>query len=129
MRFRFPTADGRSCVRRGRLSATWAEDTLAGLADGGTTLDDATELLVGRIAIAADGPAFALPVPQTSPRWLASTPTRLRTRRRVCLRTEARRGSCTSRRVRTRSRARGRCWSQGELDECRKQAALLLGQG
>ena len=35
-------------------SAAWAEDTLAGLADTGTTLADVTELLVGRVAFAAD---------------------------------------------------------------------------
>ena len=41
--------------------AAWAADTLAGLADSCTTLADGTELLVGRIAFAAEGPAFALP--------------------------------------------------------------------
>ena len=45
-------------------SAVWAEDTLAGLADTGTTLADGRELLdvlVSRIAFAADGLAFTLP--------------------------------------------------------------------
>ena len=42
-------------------AAAWAEDTLAGLADTGTTLPDGTELFVGRITFAAEGPAFSLP--------------------------------------------------------------------
>jgi hypothetical protein len=44
--------------------AAWAADTLAGLADSCstcTTLADGTELLVGRIAFTAKGPAFSLP--------------------------------------------------------------------
>ena len=36
-------------------------DTLAGLAETGTTLADGTELFVGRIAFAAEGPACNLP--------------------------------------------------------------------
>ena len=40
----------------------WTADTLAGLADTGTTLaDDDSELFVGRPAFAAEGTAFALP--------------------------------------------------------------------
>jgi hypothetical protein len=34
---------------------------LAGLADRGTMLPDGTELIVGRISFAAEGPAFNLP--------------------------------------------------------------------
>ncbi len=41
--------------------AAWADDTLAGIADSGTTLADGTELFVGRISFAAEGPAFSLP--------------------------------------------------------------------
>jgi hypothetical protein len=48
-------------------TAAWAEDTLAGLADTGTTLADGTELLVGHIAFAADGPAFTLPADDGDP--------------------------------------------------------------
>ena len=44
------------------VSATWAEDTLAGLADSSTTHADGTVLLVGQISFAADGPALTLPV-------------------------------------------------------------------
>ena len=43
------------------VAAAGAADTLAGLAETGTTLADGTELFVGRIAFAAEGPAFALP--------------------------------------------------------------------
>ena len=39
----------------------WASDTLAGLGDTGARLADGTELFVGHIAFAADGPAFSLP--------------------------------------------------------------------
>ena len=48
-------------------SAVWVEDTLAGLAHTGTTLADGTELLVGHITFAADGPAFTLPVDDGDP--------------------------------------------------------------
>ena len=42
------------------VEASWANDTLAGLADTGVTLPDGTELFIGRIIFAADGPAFTL---------------------------------------------------------------------
>ena len=52
----------------------WTADTLAGLADTGTTLADGTELFVGLIAFAAEGQAFALPPddgdPPNSRSWL-----------------------------------------------------------
>ena len=38
-----------------------SEDTRAGLAETGMTLADGTERFAGRIAFAAEGPAFALP--------------------------------------------------------------------
>ena len=48
-------------------TAAWAEDTLAGLANSGTTLADGTALLAGQISFAADGPAFALPAADGDP--------------------------------------------------------------
>jgi hypothetical protein len=42
------------------VEAAWAADTLAGLADAGTTLAYGTELLVCHIAFAVEGPAFTL---------------------------------------------------------------------
>ena len=53
-------------------SAVWAKDTLADLADTGTTLADDMELLVGHIAFATDGPAFTLPVDDGAPAHFAA---------------------------------------------------------
>ena len=97
-------------------TAAWAEDTLAGLADTGTTLADGTELLVGRITFAADGPAFTLPSDDSDPPDFAAlagvgpanTPMCLPAPPRACPPTAARRSSCASGRVRTPCRARGR---------------------
>ena len=83
-------------------SAVWAKDTLAGLADTGTTLADGTALLVGRIAFAAaGGPAFTLQVDGGDPPDFAALAGEyahvcLRARRRVCRRTAARPSSCAS---------------------------------
>ena len=129
----------RRCVSRG-ASAVWAEDTLAGLAETGTTLANGTELLVGRIAFTADGLAFALPVDDGDPPdfaalageyadVLADPPPGLPPDRGPAfqlrifqLRIE------TGTHLMPRSRPMKR-WSQGELDECRKQVAFLLDQG
>ena len=55
------------------LSATIAgRGDKAGLADADTALADGTELLVGSIAFAADGPAFALPVDAGDPQDCAA---------------------------------------------------------
>ena len=35
--------------------AAWTTDTLAGLADAGTTLDDGTDLFIGSVSFAVDG--------------------------------------------------------------------------
>ena len=43
--------------------AAWATDTLAGLADSGTTLADGMEVFVGSMTFTADGPASTLPGP------------------------------------------------------------------
>ena len=49
-----------SCALAALATAAWAEDTLAGLADAGTTLSDGTALLVGHISFAAErGPSGA----------------------------------------------------------------------
>ena len=56
--------------------AAWAADTLAGLADSCTALSgalaDGTELLVGSIAFAAEGPALSLPPDAGDPPELAA---------------------------------------------------------
>ena len=52
---------GRRLAIHEAAAAAGTADTLAGLAETGTTLADGTELFVGRIAFAAEGPAFALP--------------------------------------------------------------------
>ena len=57
------------------VEAAWAADTLAGLADAGTTLADGTELLVGRIAFAVEGPVFTLPPDGSDPQEFASLAT------------------------------------------------------
>ena len=93
-------------------SAAFAEDTLAGLADTGSTLADATELLVGHIAFATDGPAFTLPPDAGDPPHfatlageyadvLAGPPPGLPP-------TAARRSSCALRRARSRCHAPSR---------------------
>ena len=57
--------------------ASWAHDTLAGIADAGVVLPDGTELFIGSITFAAAGPALTLPneagTPRSSPRWPKST--------------------------------------------------------
>jgi hypothetical protein len=40
--------------------AAWTTDTLAGLADAGTTLDDGTDLFIGSVSFAVDGPLDAV---------------------------------------------------------------------
>ena len=93
-------------------TAVWAADTLAGLADTGTTLSDGTQLLVGHIAFAAEGPAFTLPLDDGDPpdfaalageyaNVLAGPPPGLSRDRALRLSFASRRGS-------TRCRARGR---------------------
>ena len=47
--------------------AAWTTDTLAGLADAGTTLDDGTDLFIGSVSFAVDGPAFVLPAEDGDP--------------------------------------------------------------
>jgi hypothetical protein len=42
-------------------AAAWTENTLTGLTEVGTTLADGTDLLVGYVSFAAEGPAFTLP--------------------------------------------------------------------
>ena len=116
-------------------SAAWAEDTLAGLADTGSTLADGTELLVGHIAFAADGPAFTLPPDAGDPPdfaalageyadVLAGPPPGLPPDRGPAFELRIETGSHPMPRSRPMKR-----WSQGELDECRKQVAFLLDQG
>ena len=124
--------------------AAWATDTLAGLAESGTTLADGTEVFVGRIAFAADGPAFAadgpaftLPGPpdEGDPPDFASLvagygdvlggpPPGLPPDRGPEFELRIETGSHPMPRSRPMKR-----WSQGELDECRKQVAFLLDQG
>ena len=119
-----PTLDGPSRWHfpRGRptavaalaaaATAVWAADTLAGLADTGTTLSDGTQLLVGHVAFAAEGPAFTLPLDDGDPpdlavlageyaNVLAGPPPGLPPDRALRLSFALRRGS-------TRCRARGR---------------------
>jgi hypothetical protein len=98
--------------------AAWATDTLAGLAESGTTLADGTEVFVGRIAFAADGPAFTLPGPPPARRTRAIPPTLHRSslgtatcsaaRPRACGQTVARSSSCVSRPAHIPCLGRGR---------------------
>ena len=116
-------------------TAALAEDTLAGLADTGTTLAHGTELLVGPIAFAADGPAFTLPPDAGDPPdfaslageyadVLAGPPPGLPPDRGPAFELRIETGAHPMPRSRPMKR-----WSQGELDECRKQIAFLLDQG
>ncbi len=90
-------------------AAAWAEDTLAGLADNGTTLADGTELLVFHVAFAADWPAFTLTPddgdPPDLPHWPVSMPTCLRARHRSCPPIVAPGSSCGSRPLPTNAAA------------------------
>ena len=117
------------------VAAAGAADTLAGLAETGTTLADGTELFVGRIAFAAEGPAFALPPDDGDPPdfaalageyadVLAGPPPGLPPDRGPAFELRIDTGEHPMPRSRPMKR-----WSQGELDECRKQVAFLLDQG
>ena len=99
------------------------------------TLADGTELLVGRIAFAADGPAFTLPVDDGDPPdfaalareyavVLADPPLGLPPDRGPAFELHIEPGTQPMPPSRPIKR-----WSQGELDECRKQVAFLLDQG
>jgi hypothetical protein len=87
------------------VEAAWADDTLAGLADAGTTLADGTELLVGSNAFAVEGPVFTLPPDGGDPRSLHPSPLNLATCSGALppasLLTAAWTSSCASRRVLT----------------------------
>jgi hypothetical protein len=117
--------------------AAWTTDTFAGLADAGTTLDKGTDLFIGSISFAVDGPAFVLPAEDGEPPdtaaliaeygdVLASPPPGLPPDRgpefELCI--------DNGPHPMPRSRPMKR-WSQGELDEpeCRKQVAFMLDQG
>jgi hypothetical protein len=47
--------------------AAWTTDTLAGLSDAGTTLDDGTDLFICGVSFAVDGPAFVLQAEDDDP--------------------------------------------------------------
>ena len=114
--------------------ASWAHDiavTLAGLADTSVTLPEGTELFIGRITFAADGPAFTLPPDGNPPEFAASAEEYSLALLPASRQIAEQRSNYISIRVRTsmqRSRPMKR-WSQGELDECRKQVAFLPDQG
>ena len=111
--------------------AAWTDDTLAGLADTDITLPDGTELFVGRIAFNAEEPAFSLPPDDGNPpdfaalaaeygdiRVLAGPPPGLPPDRGPAFELRIETGSHPMPRFLPMKR-----WSQGELDECRKQVA------
>ena len=92
------------------VEAAWAADTVAGLADAGTTLADGTELLVGSIAFAVRWAlssrsrptgAIFLPVSSHPPASPLNSATCLGVRPPAALRTAAPTSSCASRRVLT----------------------------
>jgi len=115
-----PRAGGRSsavATLAAAATAAWAEDTLASLADTGTTLADGTELLVGHIAFAADGPACTLPADDGDPPDFAGEYADVLTGPPPGLPPD--RAPALELRIE----------SQCELDECRKQVAHLLDQG
>ena len=91
-----PPAGRRSAVTAlaAVAKATWADGTLAGLADSGTTLADGTALLVGHISFVRRRRAgvcqWMAATRPSSPRWLASMLTCLRNSRPAFLRTVAR---------------------------------------
>ncbi len=129
------THPSRAAALTTAADAAWAADTLAGIADACTTLADGTELLVGSIAFSAEGPAFSLPPDAGDPPEFAALPAEFcdvlggpppglppDRGQEFELRIE------TSSHPMPRSRPMKR-WSQGELDECRKQVAYLLDQG
>ena len=95
---------------------------------------DGTELFVGRIAFAAEGPAFAVPPDDGDPPdfaalaaeyadVLAGPPPDLPPDRGPAFELRINTGEHPMPRSRPMKR-----WSQGELDECRKQVASLLDQ-
>jgi hypothetical protein len=72
-----PRSPSRWCPPDGRPSlvaalaavaeAAWTRDTLAGLADAGTTLDYGTDLFIGSVSFAMDCPAFVLLAEDSDP--------------------------------------------------------------
>ena len=115
--------------------AAWAADTVAGLADTGSTLVDGTTLLTGSITFAAEGPAFTLPPDAGDPPEFAALaaeysdvlggpPPGLPPDRGPEFELHIETGPHPMPHSRPMKR-----WSQGELDECRKQVAFLLDQG
>jgi Reverse transcriptase (RNA-dependent DNA polymerase) len=121
-----------AAVSASAAASAWAD---AGLADAGTTLADGTELILGSISFAAEGPAFTLPPDEGDPPdfaalagefgdVLAGPPPGLPPDRGPAF--ELRIDTETHPMPRSRPMKR---WSQGELDECRKQVAFLLDVG
>jgi hypothetical protein len=112
--------------------AAWTEDVIAGLAEGGTTLGDGTELFLGTILpveepapTRADGdpPEFVALAAEFAD-VLAGPPPGLPPDRGPEFELRIETGSAPMPRSRPMKR-----WSQGELDECRRQVALLLDNG
>ena len=123
-----PYSHRASCAALAAASveASWANDTLEGLADTSVTLPDSTELVIGSITFAADGPAFTRPPEAGDPtefaaladdyaEVLAGPPQGLPPDRGPAFELHIDTGSHPMPRSRQMKR-----WSQGKLDECRK---------
>ena len=131
-----PTAArGASATLSAAATDAWALTTLATLAEAGTTLQDGTELYLGTIAIAAEDLSFALPSDAGDPPEFAALaaeygdvlgppPPGLPPDRGPDFELHIETGTSPMPRSRPMKR-----WSQGELDECRKQVAHLLDNG
>ena len=131
---------GRFAAHAAHLAAAaqdaWAADSLAALAEGGVSLADGTELLLGSIHLAAattlastpscpeaDPPEFSILASEYAD-VLGGPPPGLPPDRGPEFELRIDTGTAPMPRSRPMKR-----WSQGELDECRRQVALLLDNG
>ena len=128
-----PAAAAAAC--EAAAQDAWAADTLAGLAEHGLTLEDGTEVGLGTISIAAEDLSFGLPAAEQDPAEFESLKTEFATvlagpppgmppDRGPEYELHIDTGDSAMPRSRPMKR-----WSQGELDECRRQIAILLDNG
>ena len=128
-----PAAAAAAC--EAAAQDAWAADTLAGLAEHGLTLEDGTEVGLGTISIAAEDLSFGLSAAEQDPAEFESLKTEFATvlagpppgmppDRGPEYELHIDTGDSAMPRSRPMKR-----WSQGELDECRRQIAILLDNG
>ena len=130
-----PPQRSAAAILAAAATHAWAEDTFAALAEAGVVLHDGTELGLGTLSIAAEDLSLALPGdPGDPPEFaalaaeygdvLGGPPPGLPPDRGTEFELHIDTGSHPMPRSRPMKR-----WSQGELDECRRQVTSLLDNG